>query len=154
MSYHKWEVLYTDANEPKILINFNTMQIKMIEDFDNNSNKKRKRNIEEEDDQSQNIIVDNNNDQKKDDLNEDANISNEQSQNDDTEDDDEDDDIDNDESGSSSKMPQEKCKHYIKNHILDSHEKDVKRKARNYMHDKKVNKKRGALPKWVKQALN
>jgi len=145
MSYRKWDVLYTDTNEPKILINFNTMQIKMIGDFDN-SNKKRKINIEE--DESQIIMIDNN------DKTKDAIKSSEQSQNEDTEDYDDENDIDDDESSLSSKIPQEKCKHYIKNHILDSHEKDVKQKAQNYMHDKKINKKRGALPRWVKEALN
>lgn len=150
MSSQKWEVLYTESYEPKILINFNTMQIKMIREFDND-NKKRKRTIY--DDCVQYDINDNHeNDQNKNNINNNYSKSDVQSQNHDTEDDD---DIEDDlsDSNTSSKMPQEKCRHYIKNHILDSHEKDVKQKAHNYMHDKKMNKKRGALPKWVKQAL-
>lgn len=140
MSSQKWEVLYTGSNEPKILINFNTMQIKMIQEFDNN--KKRKRTIYDDcvqyditDDHDENNRKEDNNDTKLD----------VQFHNDDTEDD----DIEDEDSGSSSK-----CNHYIKNHILASHKNDVRAKALEYMHDKKINKKRGAIHKWVKEALN
>jgi hypothetical protein len=231
MSYQKWEVLYTDKNEPKILINFKTMQMKMIEDFDN-SNKKRKRDTED-DLVQKNIKKDNRSEQKKkdaqteenksDDHNEDKDLGeddhaedkdlgeddqtedkdlgeddhaedkdlgeddhaedkdlgeDDQTEDDQTEDDQGEDDqaeddhdeneklndsqtddiideyIEDDHSGSSStsKMPEQGNKHYIKNHILDAHKKDITA-ARNYMHIKKTNKIRGAIPKWVKKAL-
>ena len=212
MSCQKWEVLFTDKNEPKILINFNTMQMKMIQDFDD-SNKKRKRDIEDnlvqkdikknnrlkpekkdaqpeenngednhgDDNNSEDNHDDDNNsednhdeDLYEDDKTEDDQHTDDRGEDDQTEDDDEEgdqgedyksNDSQNDDkideyiedgdsvSSSTSERPEQKSKHYIKNHILDSHKKDIITAARDYMHIKKTKKIRGAIPKWVKKAL-
>ena len=163
-----WKVLYSDENVPMIIMDFDTLQFKVIQNFDNTINKKRKRNHDDDnnnDDSNTNKITIN---QKSDTIisYNDVNDTEDDSYNDvnDTEDDDidvkDDDTIEQYTTRSTSTSSTKKCNHYIKNHILASHEQDEKKReaveymreaAREYMRNKKLNKKRGALPKWVKK---
>ena len=115
------------------------MQIKIIQDLDNNINKKRNLDLLDGHVQYIKIDQDHNNEQhdKKSDL---------ISYNDDNAG-----SVDH-MYGSTSFSSYYYCKHLIKNRILASHQNDIDA-ARNYMHTKKLNNKRGAIPKWVKNAL-
>ena len=143
-----WQVLYSDENVPMIIMDFDTMQFKIIQDFDNS--KKRKRNHDEDgchdDDWSPKAqylkINEDQNNEKSDSIS-----YNDYTKDDDTEDDDV---IEQDIVCSTLSSSEKKCDHYIKNRILASHQNDIEA-AREYMRIKKLNKKRGALPKWVKR---
>ena len=163
-----WQVLYSDENVPMIIVDFDTMQIKRIQDFDNTINKKRKRNHDDDNnnespntqnfkinedqknEKSDSIFYNNDTEDDDDSEDDDNDIKNNDTKNEDTEDDDDDNDIGQDMQYSTSTSSTKKCNHYIKNHILTSHQNEFEA-ACEYMRNKRKNKIRGAIPKWVKK---